>query len=105
MWRLTEKLSGEDWVTKRAVNLFYGQIDNIIKKRLDAIEHGYKPDPDAGVYLLDLFMESTKDIYTLGGMVFSFLSAGRKSNSYQIDQTTNDPVCTQVIRPRSIFRG
>jgi hypothetical protein len=43
------------------------------------IKNGYKPSPDAGVDLLDLFMQSTDDPYTLGGMVFGFLVAGRES--------------------------
>lgn len=81
LWKITEKLSGEDKITKRAVHLFYEQIDYLIGKRLDAMREGYKPDPDAGVDLLDLFLQSTTDKYTLGGMVFSFLSAGRKSQS------------------------
>jgi hypothetical protein len=79
LWRITEKLSGEDKISKRAVDLFYGQIESLIKKRLEAMENGYKPNPDAGVDLLDLFLESTTDVYTLSGMVFAFLSAGRKS--------------------------
>lgn len=79
MWRVSEKLSGEDKVTKRAVELFYGKIDYLIEKRLEAMRNGYKPNPDAGVDLLDLFMQSTTDKYTLGGMVYSFLSAGRTS--------------------------
>lgn len=60
------------------MDLFYGQIDGIIKKRLNAMENGYKPDSSAGVDLLDLFLQSTNDLYTLGGMVFAFLSAGRR---------------------------
>jgi len=78
LWRITEKLSGEDRITKRAVKLFYGQIDGLIKKRLEAMSNGYKPNPDVGIDLLDLFLQSTTDPYTLGGMVFSFLSAGRE---------------------------
>lgn len=42
------------------------------------MRNGYTPDPDAGVDLLDLFAQSTTDPYKLGGMVFSFLSAGRE---------------------------
>ncbi|KAJ5814857.1 hypothetical protein N7474_006634 [Penicillium riverlandense] len=75
---ITEKLSGEDKITKRATNLFYSKIDDIINKRLDAMRNGYTPDPDGGVDLLDLFAQSTTDPYKLGGMVFSFLSAGRE---------------------------
>ncbi|KAJ9610624.1 hypothetical protein H2200_005401 [Cladophialophora chaetospira] len=82
LWRITEKLSGEDQVTKRAVNLFYQQIDFLIEKRLEAIKNGHKPNPDAGVDLLDLFLQSTDDKYTLGGMVYSFLSAGRDTTTY-----------------------
>lgn len=78
LWKLTEKLSGESKITQKAVNLFYGQIDKLIDKRLQAMENGYKPDPDAGVDLLDLFIQSTNDRYKLSGMVFAFLSAGRK---------------------------
>lgn len=78
MWKITEKLSGEDKITKRAVNLFYHQVDSLIEKRLKAAEAGYQPDPATGVDLLDMFMQSTTDKYTLGGMVFAFLSAGRK---------------------------
>lgn len=78
MWRITEKLSGEDKITKRAADLFYGKIDGLISKRLEAMKNGYIPDPGAGVDLLDLFAQSETDPYKLGGMVFSFLSAGRK---------------------------
>ena len=62
------------------MDAFYGLIDGLIKKRLDAINSGYKPGE--GVDLLDLFMQSTDDLYTLGGMVFGFLAAGRKSKSF-----------------------
>lgn len=82
LWRITEKLSGEDKVTSRAVELFYNTIDYLIEKRLKAMRKGYKPDPDAGVDLLDQFMQSTTDKYTLGGMVYSFLSAGRDTTTY-----------------------
>ncbi|KAL6247438.1 hypothetical protein RBB50_005784 [Rhinocladiella similis] len=82
LWRLTEKLSGENKTTKRAVDLFYKQIDFLIEKRLEAIKDGYKPNPDNGVDLLDLFMQTTTDKYTLGGMVFSILSAGRDTTTY-----------------------
>lgn len=78
LWKLTEKLSGEDKTSKRAVDLFYAQIDGLIHKRLEAIKNGYKPNPDDGVDLLDLFMQSTDDLYTLGGMIFGFLAAGRE---------------------------
>ncbi|CAL5874542.1 uncharacterized protein PFLUO_LOCUS8838 [Penicillium psychrofluorescens] len=84
LWRITEKLSGEDKITKRATNLFYSKIDDIIKKRLDAMRNGYTPDPDAGVDLLDLFAQSTTDPYKLGGMVFSFLSAGRDTTAFSL---------------------
>lgn len=60
------------------MDLFYAKIDFLIEKRLDKMKNGYNPNPDAGVDLLDLFMQSTSDKYTLGGMVYSFLSAGRK---------------------------
>jgi len=78
LWKINERISGENKISQRAVDLFYGQIDGLIKKRLDAIQQGYKPDPEAGVDLLDIFIQSTTDQYTLGGMVFAFLSAGRK---------------------------
>ena len=78
LWRLTERLSGEDKTSKKAVDLFYRQIDGLIQKRLDAIKNGYELKKDDGVDLLQLFMQSTDDLYTLGGMVFGFLSAGRK---------------------------
>ena len=42
------------------------------------MKNGYKPNPDAGIDLLDMFIQSTTDVYTLGGMVFAFLSAGRE---------------------------
>ncbi|KAL1412260.1 hypothetical protein Q8F55_000003 [Vanrija albida] len=82
LWKMTEKLSGEDKVTKRAVDLFYTQIDGLIKKRLDAMQNGYKSNPEAGVDLLDLFLQQTTDTYTLGGMMFSFLSAGRDTTAF-----------------------
>lgn len=78
LWKITEKLSGEDKLSKQAVNLFYAKTDGLIKQRLEKMKNGYKPDPDAGVDLLDLFLQSTTDLYTLGGMVFAFLTAGRK---------------------------
>ena len=79
IWKLTEKLSGEDKITDSAVNLFYEQMDGLVKKRIDAIAAGYKYNPEEdGVDLLDLFMQSTNDPYELGGMVFAFLIAGRK---------------------------
>ncbi|EXJ58620.1 hypothetical protein A1O7_06047 [Cladophialophora yegresii CBS 114405] len=84
LWRLTEKLSGEDKTSKRAAALFYAQIDGLIKKRLDMIKNGYKPSPDDGVDLLDLFMQSTDDPHTLGGMVFGILVAGRDTTAYSI---------------------
>ncbi|OAP59732.1 hypothetical protein AYL99_07030 [Fonsecaea erecta] len=84
LWRVTEKLSGEDAITKKAVDLFYKQIDQLIEKRLNLMENGYKPNPDDGVDLLDLFLQSTSDVYTLGGMVFSFLSAGRDTTTYNV---------------------
>ncbi|OJJ45783.1 hypothetical protein ASPZODRAFT_167512 [Penicilliopsis zonata CBS 506.65] len=82
LWKITEKLSGEDKVTKRAVSLFYRKIDSLIQDRLDAMKNGYTPDPSAGVDLLDLFLQTTEDRYTLGGMVFSFLTAGRDTTAY-----------------------
>lgn len=78
LWKLNEKLSGEDKISQKAVNLFYEQIDGVIKRRIEAMKQGYKPNPDNGVDLLDLFLQSTQDTWTLGGMVFAFLSAGRK---------------------------
>jgi hypothetical protein len=81
LWRVTEKLSGEDKITQRAVGLFYGQIDAIIAKRLKLRAKGIEADPDAGVDLLDLFMQSTTDPYKLSGMMFGFLAAGRKRSA------------------------
>lgn len=78
LWKITEKISGEDKITKTAVNLFYTQIELLIEKRLEAVQNGYKPNPEAGVDLLDLFLQTTTDKYTLSGMVFSILSAGRE---------------------------
>lgn len=78
LWKINEKLSGEDKISQKAVDLFYEQIDGLIGKRIDAMKNGYKSDPDAGVDLLDLFLQSTQDVHTLGGMVFAFLSAGRE---------------------------
>ena len=106
LWRITEKLSGEDKITKRCVALFYGQIDSIIRKRLDAMEKGYEPDPDAGVDLLDLFMQSTTDPYQLGGMVFSFLSAGRKlSVNELIGLSAHSFMHTKATQLRLAWRG
>lgn len=78
LWRITERLSGDDKITKRAVDLFYKQIDRLIDKRLIAMENGYQPNTDSGVDLLDLFLQSTTDKHKLSGMVFAFLSAGRE---------------------------
>ena len=90
LWKISEKVSGEDKVTKRAVELFYDKIDYLIEKRLESMRNGYKPNPDAGVDLLDLFMQSTTDKYTLGGMVYSFLSAGRKCQPFKYGVSTNE---------------
>lgn len=84
LWKFNEKLSGENKISQKAVDLFYAKIDGLIKKRLDAMEHGYKPNPEAGVDLLDLFLQSTQDPYTLAGMVFAFLSAGREFSSFAL---------------------
>ncbi|KAJ5201958.1 uncharacterized protein N7498_006621 [Penicillium cinerascens] len=84
LWRITEKLSGEDKITKRAADLFYSKIDGLINKRLEAMKNGYKLKPDAGVDLLDLFTQSETDPYKLGGMVFSFLSAGRDTTAFSV---------------------
>jgi hypothetical protein len=78
IWKLTEKLSGEDKITDQAVNLFYEQMDALVKKRIDAMASEYKYNPEGGVDLLDLFMQSTNDPYELSGMIFAFLIAGRK---------------------------
>jgi hypothetical protein len=80
LWRISERLSGEHKITQRATDLFYGKLDGLIKRRLEARKNGSTADPDAGVDLLDLFMQSTNDAYKLGGMAFSFLAAGRKSH-------------------------
>ncbi|KAL6819991.1 cytochrome P450 [Trichoderma camerunense] len=84
LWRITEKLSGDDKITKRAVDLFYKQIDRLVDKRLIAMENGYQPNTDSGVDLLDLFLQSTTDKHKLSGMVFAFLSAGRDTTAYSI---------------------
>ena len=84
LWMITERLSGEDKVTQTAVDLFYEQIDLLIEKRLEAVRDGVKPDPENGVDLLAQFMESTSDKYTLSGMGFSFLSAGRDTTTYSL---------------------
>ena len=55
LWKITEKLSGEDKLSKQAVDLFYSKTDGLIKQRLK-MKNGYKLDPDAGVDLLDLFL-------------------------------------------------
>lgn len=92
---ITEKLSGEDKITKKAVSLFYEQIDDLIKKRLNAMQDGYKPNPDAGVDLLDIFLQTTTDLYKLGGMVFGFLSAGRQFCApCEVDMAADDHVHT-----------
>lgn len=83
LWKINEKLSGENRISQKAADLFYEQIDGLINRRIDAMKNGYKPDPSNGVDLLDLFLQSTQDVYTLGGMVFAFLSAGRKYSSPQ----------------------
>jgi hypothetical protein len=103
LWKLTEKLSGEDQITKRAVDLFYTQIDGLINKRLDAMAKGYKPKADAGVDLLDLFMQSTTDTYTLGGMIFSFLSAGRECLAPKLWSSGDS--AKQETPPLSALRG
>ncbi|CAG9956541.1 unnamed protein product [Clonostachys rosea f. rosea IK726] len=84
IWKLTEKLSGEDKITDQAVNLFYEQMDALVKKRIDAMASGYKYNPEGGVDLLDLFMQSTNDPYELSGMIFAFLIAGRDTTTYSI---------------------
>lgn len=48
---------------------------------LDVLEVGRMVDDveaEEGVDLLDLFLQQTTDVYTVGGMVFAFLAAGRK---------------------------
>ncbi|KAJ3538853.1 hypothetical protein NM208_g5727 [Fusarium decemcellulare] len=82
IWKLTEWLSGEDKITDSAVNLFYEQMDALIKKRMDAVAAGYKYNAEEGIDLLDLFMQSTNDPYELSGMVFAFLIAGRDTTAY-----------------------
>ncbi|KAM0550282.1 hypothetical protein ACHAPJ_008952 [Fusarium lateritium] len=84
LWRVIEMLSGENKITKKAVRLFYDRIDGFIKKRLDMMKKGYKPSPDAGLDLLDIFIQSTTDVHTLGGMVFTFLSAGRDTTAFTL---------------------
>ncbi|KAI1856704.1 uncharacterized protein JN550_013698 [Neoarthrinium moseri] len=82
IWKITERLSGEDKITKRAVKLFYEKIDGLVKERIDKLDHGYTRNPEDGVDLLDLFLQSTNDPYSLGGMVFAFLVAGRDTTAY-----------------------
>ena len=86
------------------MDLFYKQIDFLIEKRLEAMRNGYKPNPDAGVDLLDLFLQTTTDKYTLGGMVFSFLSAGRKSETNRL-WPVNNLVLIQVTQRHIIPHG
>ena len=78
LWRITEKLSGEDKVTSRAVNLFYEQVDRLIRNRLDAKARNQELEPSEGVDLLELFLQTTDDPFQLSGMVFTFLSAARE---------------------------
>lgn len=81
LWKLTEKLSGENHITKEAVDLFYAEVDGLIQQRIDEKRSGFnKVDQEGGVDLLELFMQTTEDKYTLGGMCFSFLAAGRESH-------------------------
>lgn len=75
---MTEKISGEYKISSWAVGLFYEQIDGLVDKRINAMRNGYKSSADEGVDLLDLFLQQTTDVYTVGGMVFAFLAAGRK---------------------------
>lgn len=82
MWRWTEWWNGEGTVTARAVNMFYERIDALIEKRIEMVKNGYKADENKGVDLLALFMRDTTDKYTLGGQLFSFLSAGRDTTTY-----------------------
>lgn len=106
LWKINEKLSGEDKISKNAVDLFYQQIDGIIKKRLDAIKNDtYKPNPDAGVDLLDLFLETSTDPYQLSGMMYGFLAAGRKLDflNHGVHQLTTFPI--QATRLRIVSHG
>lgn len=103
LWRITETLSGEGKITKQAVELFYGQIDGLIDKRMEAVKHGYKGKDVEGVDLLDLFLQTTQDKYTLGGMIFSFLSAGRTPMSPA--RVTGADSAIQEIPPDSAPRG
>lgn len=84
LWRITEKLSGEDKITKKAVSLFYEQIEGLIRRRLYDTKGYYEAGEDAGVDLLDLFLQSTTDEYELSGMVFGILSAGREWIQYPL---------------------
>lgn len=79
LWKITEKWTGQDHITKEAVSLFYAEVDGLIQQRIDEKSRGFnKVDAEGGVDLLELFMQTTNDKYTLGGMCFSFLAAGRK---------------------------
>ena len=71
-------MTGDHKIASYGMNCFYSMIDGLIQQRIDAYKEGYQPNPDDGVDLLDLFMQSTQDRYKLSGMVFSFLNAGRE---------------------------
>ena len=104
LWRISEKISGEDKITKRAADLFYEKIDGLIQKRIEAVANGYKPDPDAGVDILDMFMQSETNPWKLGGMVFSFLSAGREYDESNV-QNSILSIIGQVTPPHSASPG
>jgi hypothetical protein len=68
------------------------------------VKNGYEPDPETGVDILDLFMQSETDPWKLGGMVFSFLSAGRKLHP-QYTRTHADDPGPQATRLHSVSHG
>ena len=82
LWRITERLSGENKVSARAVKLFYERIDDLIARRLEAKKEKRELSEEDGVDLLELFLQTTQDPYRLAGMIFSFLVAGRTSDSF-----------------------
>ncbi|KAM0751316.1 cytochrome P450 [Meredithblackwellia eburnea MCA 4105] len=79
MWQVTEYLSGKKKITDRAISLIYGFLDPIIQRRLETPS---KMEESGKVDLLDLFIQSTTDRYTLGGMCLGFLLAGRDTTAF-----------------------
>jgi len=86
LWPWTERLSGKDKLTGRAVDLIYGYMNEIIEERLQQKSPEDKQDHEGKgqVDLLDLFMQSTRDKDDLAGMCVNFLLAGRDTTAYSI---------------------